>query len=229
MFYTVEEGTEVVIYRRGKFHRIDGPGVVVLAPGLDDIHHELDVRERNHDISVTDILVNGVPVRLKLHFSAHLDIRKCASDRDRQETLASWDNWQRRLRIEGRTWRAVTQMLGAYEQEHPVDAEAGDYAKLKHIIPDPEPDIPLLKDIEQALQKELCDIGFVLNQTEPIRLTLDQPSPPPTPELIPRSASPHPSSDSEHRLPPGALLTANEVNMVKTVDDVAHTPPNMPT
>ena len=44
MFYTVEEGTEVVIYRRGKFHRIDGPGVIVL--GLDDIHHDLDVRER---------------------------------------------------------------------------------------------------------------------------------------------------------------------------------------
>ena len=122
MFHTVEAGIEIVIYRRGKFNRIAGPGGVVLAPGLDEINHELDVRERDYDIPVTDLLVNGVPVRLKLHFSAHLNIRKCAPNRDRQETLASWDDWQRRMRIEGRTWRVVTQMLGAYEQEHPVGA-----------------------------------------------------------------------------------------------------------
>ena len=224
MFHTVEEGTEVVIYRRGKFNRIDGPGTVVLAPGLDDIHHELDVREHLYDIPVTGLLVNGAPVALKLHYSAYLDIRKCTSDRDKQETLASWDDWQRRQRIEGRTWRVVVQTLAAYEREHPVSNEADDYTKLKHLIPDPEPDIALLQDIKQALQEDLCDIGFVLNQSDPIRLTLDHPSPPPAPASHPRRSSSHPASDSGHHLPPSALLTADEVNMVKTIDDVASPP-----
>jgi hypothetical protein len=224
MFHTVEEGTEVVIYRRGKFHRIDGPGVVVLTPGLDDIHHELDVREHLYDIPITGLLVNGAPVGLKLHFSAHLDIRKCSPDRDKQETLASWDDWQRRQRIEGRTWRAVVQTLAAYEQTHPVSAEADDYTKLKHIIPNPEPNIQLCRDIEQILQEELCDIGFVLDRTGLVRLTLEYPSPPPRPDPKKRRTTPHPSLDSEHRLPPDALLTADEVKLVKTVDDVSRSP-----
>jgi hypothetical protein len=173
MFHIIPEGEQVVIYQLGRFHRIAGPGLVSLAPKLDRMHHTLDTREQQRQISVK-VNTNGVPLDLGLHYRASLDIRWCVASRDEQARLVALDDWQREQQRDDSAFHVVVQAVKAYERAHPVPAEADFLTKLAHILPGSEANVEVMAVIRTNLAAELRKLGFRVNLDAPLYLTIER-------------------------------------------------------
>ena len=173
MFHIIPEGEQVVIYQLGRFHRIAGPGLVGLAPRLDHMHHTLDSREQQLQVSVK-VNTNGVPLDLGLHYRASLDIPWCTPNRDDQARLVALDDWQRQQQRDDSAYHVVLQAVKGYERAHPVSAEADLLAKLAHILPGSEANAEVLAVVRTNLAAELRKLGFRVNLDAPLYLTIER-------------------------------------------------------
>lgn len=173
MFFKIEEGHQAVIYRLGRFHSIVGPGMVWLWPHLDEVHATLDARMTRVPI-VIRTFAGGAPVTLRLSFHARLDLRQAAgNDVNRLAELASWDEQQRRDKLEDAVQNLVIRMVKAYEQHHPAPADADVYDRLVHIIAMTRENDILMKNIRRHLGGVIARFGYVLGETEPCWMVLD--------------------------------------------------------
>jgi hypothetical protein len=173
MFIKVEEGQEAVIYRLGRFYCIAGPGMVWLWPYLDECHAVLDVRETRQVIFIRTF-AGGVPVTLKLSFHARLDLRRAAGhDLNRLAELASWDEQQRREKMEDAVQNLVVRMVREYEQRHPTPEDADFFTRLGHIVAMTRQNAVLMSNIRRHLGRVIGQFGYVLGETEPCWMVLD--------------------------------------------------------
>lgn len=179
MFLKVEEGYEAVIYRLGRFHRIAGPGLIWLWPHVDECHAILDVRQTRLIVLIRTFAGSGVPVTLRLSFHASLDLRRTAGqDFARLAELASWNEQDRKDKLDDAVQHLVIQMVREYERRHPVPADADFYTQLSHILTMTRQNEALMLNIRRHLGRVLARFGYVLNQAEPCWMVLD--SLPPT-------------------------------------------------
>jgi len=61
MVQVVPHGERLVIYRLGRFHRVVGPGLVLVLPRLDRVVRSIRVRDQPLEISVDGLFAYGVP------------------------------------------------------------------------------------------------------------------------------------------------------------------------
>lgn len=167
----VPEGQEIVIYRWGRFSRIDGPGLVLLTPGLDEIHEHVDVREQLLT-PIVGVTTGGVPLKLKLHYTARLNIRHCG-DKARQAEITSWDAWQREQKRDDSVNEVVLQAVKGYERTHPPAPGAGIFEKLIHVFAGSEANAEVLVTLRQLLAPALRHMGYELRGDAPLYLTID--------------------------------------------------------
>ncbi len=111
----VPEGQQVVVFQLGRFHRIDGPGPVMLNRQLDEVVRTINIRNEPDNYRVDGLLSYGLPFGYTLNFWRHTDLTTAAgmigrswciwrllSDDERQHQvvtllrttlLDSWANW----------------------------------------------------------------------------------------------------------------------------------------
>ncbi|MCS7037969.1 MAG: SPFH domain-containing protein [Anaerolineae bacterium] len=173
MFIKVEEGYQAVIYRLGRFYSLAGPGMVWLWPYLDEVHAMLDVRSARVPI-VIRTFAGGVPVTLRLSFHARLDLQQAAAnDLNRLAELASWDEQQRKDKLDDAVQNLVVRMVKEYERRHPVSADADVFDRLAHIITMTRENDALMTNIRRYLGRVIAQFGYVLGETEPCWMVLD--------------------------------------------------------
>ncbi len=179
MFIKVEEGHEAVIYRLGRFHRIVGPGPVWLWPHVDEHHATLDVRQTKLTVLIRTFAGGGIPVTLRLSFHARLDLRRTAGqDFARLAELASWDEHERKEKLDDAVQHLVIRMVREYERRHPVSPHADVFTQLSHILTMTRQNDTLMVNIRRHLGRVIARFGYVLSEAEPCWMVLD--SLPPT-------------------------------------------------
>lgn len=173
MFVKVEEGHQIVIYRLGRFYKIAGPGVVWLWPRLDEVHATLDVRTTRMPILVRTFAA-GVPVTLRLSFHARLDLlRAVGNDLNRLAELASWDEQQRKDKLDDAVQNLAIRMVKEYERRYPVPADADVYDRLAHIITMTRENDLLMDTIRRQLGQIIRRSGYIFDEVEPCWMVLD--------------------------------------------------------
>jgi|GEM_PF-5034784 len=179
MFIKVKEGQEAVIYRLGRFHRIAGPGPVWLWPHVDECHTILDVRQTRLTVLIRTFAGGGVPVTLRLSFHARLDLRRAAGqDFARLAELVSWDELERKEKLDDAVQHLVIRMVREYERRHPVPHNADFFTQLAHILTMTRQNDALMVNIRRHLGRVIARFGYVLSEAEPCWMVLD--SLPPT-------------------------------------------------
>jgi hypothetical protein len=179
MFIKVKEGHEAVIYRLGRFHRLAGPGPAWLWPYVDELHATLDVRQTKLTVLIRTFAGGGMPVTLRLSFHARLDLRRAAGqDFGRLAELASWDEEERKEKLDDAVQHLVIRMVREYERRHPVPHDADFLTQLAHILTMTRQNDALMVNIRRHLGRVIARSGYILSQAEPCWMVLD--SLPPT-------------------------------------------------
>lgn len=173
MFKTVNEGEEIVIFNMGRFDRIEGPGIVFLAPGLDIVHKTLDVREKQHDPTVR-VFANGIPLTMQLHFRTRLDIRRAIHDRQRQIDVVTMDDYQREQQFHDTVSHAFTTTVKRYEREHPAPADADLFARIEHLVLGTPANDTIKTQLRAGLDRDLRSLGHLLNREAPCWIVIGQ-------------------------------------------------------
>ena len=170
----VNEGHQVVIYRLGRYYCVAGPGPVFIVPLLEQIHEWLDVREDQRQVTVENVITNGVPVSVGLHYRARLAIGEVVDSFSRQAEIVSWEHWERERKLDDTARHVVIQVIKAYESDHPVADEADFPDKLAHIFPGSPANLDLLVQIRGHLASEMRGLGYLLAEDAPVWFVIEQ-------------------------------------------------------
>ncbi|MEZ4866652.1 MAG: hypothetical protein R3C14_35360 [Caldilineaceae bacterium] len=164
----VPEEERLVVYRLGRFHRIAGPGVVVLQRSLDEVKRTLHVRDEPHHIRVNNIFISGIPFGYTLDLWYHFDLNAAAgNDRAQLVNLAQFSDEERNQQVGTKVREALVESAAQIEKSYkPKGTDF--FHKLLPIIPGlPECD-SLLNDVKRRLRESLPSVGAVLNEKQPI-------------------------------------------------------------
>lgn len=167
----VPEEERLVVYRLGRFHRVAGPGPVVLQRSLDEVKRTFSVRDEPHNVRVMGLFMNGVPFGYTLNLWYRSDLKAAASeDRARLLNLVQFNNEERERQVATKVREALVTSAAKIEKEY-KPAGNNFVHKLLPIIPGLPEFEALLAEVRQQLRMTLPLVGAVLNETQPITVT----------------------------------------------------------
>lgn len=168
----VREDRRVVIYRRGRFHRIAGPGWVPLHHRIERIEQEYSIRDEPRSFSIDNLFFHGIPIELTLNFWCHVDLVQAAhGNRDRLAQLTTFSESERRQQVAIKTRDAVVAQLGVLEQKLKLSATASLVDKILPVLPGTENCEQLLEAVADKLETTLPPVGVFFNPDHPITIT----------------------------------------------------------
>ncbi len=163
----VPEEQRLVIYRLGAYHRVAGPGPVLIMR-MDTIERTLQVRDQPHNIRIDNLFMKGVPFGYTLNFWYGVDLYKAADGkREQLARLAQFSNDEIDRQVADRVRDALISSLAKIEQEYqPVGKEF--FYNLLPIIPGLPESTKLLTYLREELTRTLLAVGVVFNPNHPI-------------------------------------------------------------
>lgn len=167
----VQEEERLVIYRLGRFHKIAGPGLVVLQRSLDEIKRTFNVRSEPHNVRVNGLFMNGVPFGYTLNFWYRFDLKGAAGeDREHLINLVQFSDEERERQVATKVREALIASTSKIEQRYkPTGADF--ISKLLPIIPGLPAFNALMTEVREQLRATLPLVGAVLNEAHPITVT----------------------------------------------------------
>lgn len=167
----VPEEERLVIYRLGRFHRIVGPGPVVLQRSLDEVKRTFTVRDEPHNVRVNGLFMNGVPFGYTLNFWYRSDLKAAAGDnRERLVNLVQFSKEEREQQVATKVREALVTSAAKIEKSY-QPAGNNFVHKLLPIIPGLPEFEALFAEVRQHLRATLPLVGAILNEAQPITVT----------------------------------------------------------
>jgi tetratricopeptide (TPR) repeat protein len=169
-FFIVKEEERAVIYRRGRFHRIDGPGWVFLRP-FETVQRMLLVRDQPRTASVAQLFLYGIPIGFTLSFWARVDpVAAAGGDAVRLKDMAMFEDYERDQQVDLKIRDSFVHRVSELEKNRPLSNHATIIDKIIPILPgSPECDW-LLNQVRGDLTRTLPLVGVFLNTRHPITL-----------------------------------------------------------
>jgi hypothetical protein len=168
----VDEKKRLAIYRLGRFHRIAGPGPVLIIQPLDRRVEEFDIAERPRAIMARGIFLQDQPMRLVLNLRYAFDPQGTISqDRNRLIDTFEMSAGEREQQVEIRIGEALHQQIQRVMKRYPLPENPSIIDKLMPVLPGTEQRSWLLQQLRLVLPAMIRPLGFRLSQTEPILIT----------------------------------------------------------
>lgn len=164
---TIEQGKQVVIQRLGIFHKLAGPGLVVINRA-DKIAHEIDVRNRPRRVPVNGLFMNGIPFGYTLDIWYRTALEECAKgDKKRLAELSEFSDREREQLVATRVYDAMVKSATLIEKNYkPTEPQV--FYKLLPVVPGHPENIKMMQHAKDLLVKTLPAIGVKLNTDEEI-------------------------------------------------------------
>jgi hypothetical protein len=169
---TVRDEERVVIYSRGRFKRIAGPGWVFFLGAFDKIERRVNVLSRPDDYSVANLFVGGIPVGLTINIWCRFDPQTAAGEnRDKLIQMLRFSDFERRQQMEVLLRTALVHRLADLERERNLPQNAGFFAKLEPALPGLPPNDHVLQETRKEVQQSWQSLGVVLDNNMPWVIT----------------------------------------------------------
>ena len=170
--HVVPEERRLVIYRLGRFHRIAGPGMVQVIPGLDQVVRSFEVRNHPIEITVPGVFAFGLPNELTLNLWCSADlVRAVGDDKNKLATLAQLSEAERRQQVEVKMREALVHQIADLQKRLPLPETAGTLDGVIALAPGGERYNALLDGLTRTLEKTLPAVGVILDTSQPITVT----------------------------------------------------------
>lgn len=167
----VPEEERLVVYRLGRFHRVIGPGPVVLQRSLDEVKRTFNVRDEPHTVRVNGLFMNGIPFGYTLNLWYRADLKAAAADnRERLVNLVQFTKEERERQVATKVREALVTSAAKIEKGY-QPAGSNFIHKLLPIIPGLPAFEALFTEVRQQLRASLPSVGVILNETQPITVT----------------------------------------------------------
>lgn len=167
----VPEEERLVVYRLGRFHRVAGPGPVVLQRSFDEIKRTFSVRDEPHNVRIMNLFMNGVPFGYTLNLWYRSDLKAAAADdRAHLVNLVQFNSEERERQVATKVREALVTSATKIEKTY-KPAGNNFVHKLLPIIPGLPEFEALMAEVRQQLRTTLPLVGAVLNETQPITVT----------------------------------------------------------
>lgn len=167
----------LVVYRLGYFHRIAGPGLVHLIPGLDRVKGEYVVRDEPVDCAVDEIFIYGVPMGVTIRLWASFDLKKAAGgDQEKLGNFVQFGYIERRRQVTAKVRETLIDQVEVLERENPLPDTASIVERILPLIPGTPQSKEMLRNAEIQLEETLPSVGAVLDITQPVTIAGLSPS-----------------------------------------------------
>lgn len=177
-FERVPEEERVVIYRMGRFARVEGPGFVKLTKGVENIERRIFVRAQSLTFSFGNLFINGTPFGYSLNLWCAYDIQKAAGGNKQQlAEFAQFTDEERHQNARVKIQEGLRESIKAYEEKYPLSPTAKLGEKLSPILPGTRASKEILTDLKTRLKRMLPSIGVILDSTHSINVVGFQVSP----------------------------------------------------
>ncbi|MCE7983000.1 MAG: hypothetical protein DYG89_17585 [Caldilinea sp. CFX5] len=167
----VQEEERLVVYRLGRFHRVAGPGVVLLQRMLDEVKRTFNVRDEPHNVRVNSLFMNGVPFGYTLNFWYRFDLQAAAhGDHERLAKLVQFSDEEREKQVATKVREALVAAGPVIEQR--FKPTGSDFvSKLLPIIPGLPSFDAFMVEVRKHLRESLPLVGAILNEEHPLTVT----------------------------------------------------------
>jgi hypothetical protein len=172
MTRVVPHEERLVIYRLGHFHRVAGPGPVMVVPRLDEVKRTYRVRDQPLEITVDGLFPYGVPVGMTLNLWCRFDLEAAAGDdRERLASLVQLSDAERRHQVEIKVREVLVKQIAVLEDSDPLPGDATVIDRVIALAPGTTRYYKLLEAVKVGLREELPLVGAILSPTQTITLT----------------------------------------------------------
>jgi hypothetical protein len=161
-----------VIYRLGRFHRVVGPGLVLVIPRLEQVVRTIEVRDHPMEITVPGVFAFGVPNDLTLNLWCSFDPAQAAGgDRDKLARLVQIRDGERHRQVEVKMREALVNQISDLQKRMPLPAAATTMDGVIALAPGGPRYRELLEGVKRELEQTLPSVGVILNPAHSIVLT----------------------------------------------------------
>lgn len=168
----VPEEERRVVYRLGRFHRITGPGLVMIIPGLEHVGRTFEVRTHPIEIAVSGLLAFGVPNDLSLNLWCRFDpVQAAGGDHHKLAELAQMRDTERHHQVEVKMREALINQIARLEERQPLPQTAILIDKVMALAPGSSRYHKLIEGLKEELARTLPAVGFILDPNQSIVLT----------------------------------------------------------
>lgn len=172
MTRVVPHEERLVIYRIGRFHRVAGPGLVVVFPRLDEAKRTYRVRDQPLEVTVGGLFPYGVPSEMTLNLWCRFDLEQAAGgDRERLANLVQFGDGERRQQVQIKVQEALIHQIAELQERRPPPPNASLQDRIIALAPGSPPYNELLWAVKHELQQTLPSVGAILNPNQSITLT----------------------------------------------------------
>jgi hypothetical protein len=166
----VSHEERLVIYRLGRFHRVVGPGLVLVIPRLDHVVRPIEVRDHPMEITVPGLFAFGVPTELTLNLWCSFDLVQAAGgDRDKLARLVQIRDGERHRQVEVKMREALVNQISDLQKRMPLPATTME--GVIALAPGGPRYRELLEGVKRELEQTLPSVGVILNPAHSIVLT----------------------------------------------------------
>jgi hypothetical protein len=172
MVRVVSHEERLVIYRLGRFHRVVGPGLVLVIPRLDHVIRTIEVRDHPMEITVPGVFAFGVPNELTLNLWCSFDLVQAAGgDWDKLARLVQIRDGERHRQVEVKMREALVNQISDLQKRLPLPATATTMDGVIALAPGGPRYRELLEGVKRELEQTLPSVGVILNPAHSIVLT----------------------------------------------------------
>ncbi len=173
----VRQEKRLVIYRRGFFSRIAGPGWVLLNR-FDTVERTFTTRSEPHAFTVDNLFVHGIPIGFTLTFWYVADLVRAAhGDIALLTNLSMFDDWEREQQVRVKIREAFTHKLAEMERRIKLPLSATLMDKVIPILPASPECTQFLQEAYEELRATLPSVGAYLDTRQPLTITSIIPPP----------------------------------------------------
>lgn len=161
--HIVEEGRAVVIYRWGRVARFAGPGRVWTYGFAESIPGEpFDIRNRQVDVYVPGIMVNGIPTGITFGIWCRFDpVRTAGGDKSKWRELVLCGEAERGRRLQRQIQEVLPATLAAMAKAHPLPAPSNIVDQLLPLLPDTAENRTFRSELLRELWRTLPVLGLI--------------------------------------------------------------------
>jgi hypothetical protein len=164
----VKEEERIVVYRRGRFDRIDGPGWTFLGP-YETIERTLNVRDQPKTASVAQLFLYGIPIGFTFSFWARVDpVVAAGGSAARLKDMAMFEDYERDQQVDLKIRDSFVRRVAELEKGRSLSTSATIVEKVIPILPGSPECTWLLNQVRNDLVRTLPLVGVFLNTTHPM-------------------------------------------------------------
>ena len=167
----MKEEDRVVVYRRGRFHRIGGPGWVFLGP-YETIERTLTVRDQPRTASISQLFVYGIPIGFTFSFWGRVDpVTAAGGNPNLLRDMAMFEEYEREQQVLLKIRDSFMRRVAELEKNRPLSEHTTIIEKIIPILPGSPECNWLLNQVRVDLLRTLPLVGVYLNINRPVTVT----------------------------------------------------------